>query len=159
MSVPHLDSRMIDGEKALLFGPYAGFSTKFLKNGSYFDLPASIKWTNLIPMISAGLDNIPLTKYLIHEVMQSEEEKLEALRNFMPTAKMKDWELEIAGQRVQVIKKDDEHGGVLEFGTEVVSAADGSLAVLLGASPGASTSVSIMLNVIKKCYNYQNPLL
>lgn len=152
MSVPHLDSRMIDGEKALLFGPYAGFSTKFLKNGSYFDLPTSIKWSNLIPMISAGLDNIPLTKYLIHEVMQSEEAKLEALRNFMPTAKMEDWELEIAGQRVQVIKKDDEHGGVLEFGTEVVSAADGSLAALLGASPGASTSVSIMLNVIKKCF-------
>ncbi|MFY7908979.1 MAG: malate:quinone oxidoreductase [Emticicia sp.] len=155
MSVPHLDSRMIDGEKALLFGPYAGFSTKFLKNGSYFDLPTSIKWSNLIPMISAGLDNIPLTKYLIHEVMQSEEAKLEALRNFMPTAKMEDWELEIAGQRVQVIKKDDEHGGVLEFGTEVVSAADGSLAALLGASPGASTSVSIMLNVIKKCFPIQ----
>lgn len=155
MSVPHLDSRMIDGEKALLFGPYAGFSTKFLKNGSYFDLPTSIKWSNLIPMISAGLDNIPLTKYLIHEVMQSEEAKLEALRNFMPTAKMEDWELEIAGQRVQVIKKDDEHGGVLEFGTEVVSAADGSLAALLGASPGASTSVLIMLNVIKKCFPIQ----
>lgn len=152
MSVPHLDSRMIDGEKALLFGPYAGFSTKFLKNGSYFDLPTSIKWSNLIPMISAGLDNIPLTKYLIHEVMQSEEAKLEALRNFMPTAKMEDWELEIAGQRVQVIKKDEEHGGVLEFGTEIVSAADGSLSALLGASPGASTSVSIMLNVIKECF-------
>lgn len=152
MSVPHLDSRMIDGEKALLFGPYAGFSTKFLKNGSYFDLPTSIKWANLIPMISAGLDNIPLTKYLIHEVMQSEEAKLEALRNFIPNAKMEDWQLEIAGQRVQVIKKDNEHGGVLEFGTEVVSAADGSLAALLGASPGASTSVSIMLNVIKKCF-------
>ena len=155
MSVPHLDSRMIDGEKALLFGPYAGFSTKFLKNGSYFDLPTSIKWSNLIPMISAGLDNIPLTKYLIHEVMQSEEAKLEALRNFMPTAQMEDWELEIAGQRVQVIKQDDEHGGVLEFGTEIVSAADGSLAALLGASPGASTSVSIMLNVIKKCFPAQ----
>lgn len=152
MSVPHLDSRMIDGEKALLFGPYAGFSTKFLKNGSYFDLPTSIKWSNLIPMISAGLDNVPLTKYLIQEVMQSEDAKLDALRNFMPTAKMEDWELEIAGQRVQVIKKDEEHGGVLEFGTEIVSAADGSLSALLGASPGASTSVSIMLNLIKKCF-------
>lgn len=155
MSVPHLDSRMIDGQKALLFGPYAGFSTKFLKNGSYFDLPTSIKWSNLIPMVSAGLHNIPLTKYLIHEVMQSEEEKLEALRNFMPTAKMEDWEIEIAGQRVQVIKKDEEYGGVLEFGTEIVSSADGSLAALLGASPGASTSVSIMLNVIKKCFPEQ----
>lgn len=152
MSVPHLDSRMIDGKRALLFGPYAGFSTKFLKNGSYFDLPTSIKWSNLLPMVSAGLKNIPLTKYLIHEVMQSDDEKLDALRNFMPTAVMEDWELEIAGQRVQVIKKDDKHGGVLEFGTEIVSAADGSLAALLGASPGASTSVSIMLNVIKKCF-------
>ena len=155
MSVPHLDSRMIDGNRALLFGPYAGFSTKFLKNGSYFDLPTSIKWSNLIPMISAGLDNIPLTKYLIHEVMQSEDDKLEALRNFMPMAKMEDWELEIAGQRVQVIKKDEEHGGILEFGTEIVSAADGSLSALLGASPGASTSVSIMLSVIKKCFPQQ----
>ena len=155
MSVPHLDSRMIDGEKALLFGPYAGFSTKFLKNGSYFDLLASIKLDNIIPMISAGLDNIPLTKYLIHEVTQSPEDKLESLRAFLPEAVMEDWEIEVAGQRVQIIKKDEEHGGVLEFGTEIVSAADGSISALLGASPGASISVMAMLNVIKKCFPEQ----
>ncbi len=152
MSVPHLDTRMIDGQKALLFGPYAGFSTKFLKNGSIFDLPLSIKANNIHPMVSAGLDNIPLTKYLIAQVRQKPEDRLDALREYFPEAKMEDWELEIAGQRVQVIKKDPEHGGILEFGTEVVSAADGSIAALLGASPGASTAVSIMLNLLKRCF-------
>lgn len=152
MSVPHLDTRMIDGQKALLFGPYAGFSTKFLKNGSFMDLPLSIKANNIRPMVSAGLDNIPLTKYLIAQVRQKPEDRLEALREYFPEAKMEDWELEIAGQRVQVIKKDPEHGGILEFGTEVVSAADGSIAALLGASPGASTAVSIMLNLLKRCF-------
>ncbi len=152
MSVPHLDTRMIDGQKALLFGPYAGFSTKFLKNGSIFDLPMSIKANNIHPMVSAGLDNIPLTKYLIAQVRQKPEDRLDALREYFPDAAMKDWELEIAGQRVQVIKKDPVHGGILEFGTEVVSAADGSIAALLGASPGASTAVSIMLNLLKRCF-------
>jgi malate dehydrogenase (quinone) len=152
MSVPHLDTRMIDGQKALLFGPYAGFTTKFLKNGSFMDLPLSIKANNIVPMVSAGLDNIPLTKYLIAQVRQKPEDRLEALREYFPEAKMEDWELEIAGQRVQVIKKDPEHGGILEFGTEVVSAADGSIAALLGASPGASTAVSIMLNLLKRCF-------
>ena len=154
MSVPHLDTRMIDGKKALLFGPYAGFSTKFLKKGSLLDLPLSITLDNLRPMISVGLHNMPLTKYLIEQVLQSMDDKLDALREYLPLAQKEDWELEIAGQRVQVIKKDPthEHGGVLEFGTEVVSASDGSLAALLGASPGASTAVSIMLDVLSHCF-------
>ncbi|WP_343671603.1 malate:quinone oxidoreductase [Chitinophaga sp.] len=152
MSVPHLDTRMIDGKKALLFGPYAGFSTKFLKNGSWLDLPRSIKFNNIRPMLAAGLDNLPLTKYLIDQVRQSPEERLEALQAFLPEAKIEDWELEVAGQRVQVIKKDPEHGGILEFGTEVVSAADGTIAALLGASPGASTAVSIMLELLNRCF-------
>lgn len=152
MSVPHLDTRFIDGERALLFGPYAGFSTKFLKKGSYFDLPASIKLSNIRPMLSAGLDNLPLTKYLITEVMKKPKDKLDALRQFMPTARMEDWEIEKAGQRVQVIKKHPVHGGILEFGTEVVSSADGSIAALLGASPGASTSVAVMINLLKRCF-------
>ncbi len=152
MSVPHLDTRYIDGKQALLFGPYAGFSTKFLKKGSYFDLPASIKLSNIRPMLSAGLDNLPLTKYLITEVMKKPQDKLDALKQFMPTAEMEDWEIEKAGQRVQVIKKDPKHGGILEFGTEVVSSADGSIAALLGASPGASTSVAIMINLLKRCF-------
>jgi malate dehydrogenase (quinone) len=152
MSVPHLDTRMINGEKALLFGPYAGFSTKFLKEGSYFDLFKSIQADNILPMIAAGLDNIPLTKYLIDQVKQSPEERLEALRKFVPNAQLEDWQLEIAGQRVQVIKKDKKSVGVLEFGTEVITSSDGSIAALLGASPGASTAVSIMLSLIEKCF-------
>ncbi|WP_262512412.1 malate:quinone oxidoreductase [Dyadobacter luteus] len=152
MSVPHLDTRMIDGKKALLFGPYAGFSTKFLKNGSYLDLPLSIKLNNIKPMLAAGIHNIPLTKYLIDQVRQSPQDRLAALDDYVPGAKLEDWVLETAGQRVQVIKKDKDAGGVLEFGTEMVTAADGSLAALLGASPGASTSVSIMVELIHKCF-------
>jgi len=155
MSVPHLDTRMIDGKKALLFGPYAGFSTRFLKHGSLLDLPLSIKINNIRPMISAGLDNLQLTKYLIDQVRQSPEDRMVALREYLPTAKMEDWELETAGQRVQVIKKDEKHGGILEFGTEVVTAADGSIAALLGASPGASTAVSIMLTLMERCFKDQ----
>ena len=153
MSVPHLDSRIINGKKELLFGPFAGFSTKFLKNGSYFDLPKSIEWHNMVPMLSAGWHNLPLTKYLIQQVTQSDEERFHALQAYYPEAKIEDWELVIAGQRVQVIKKDKEEGGVLEFGTELVCAADGSLAGLLGASPGASTSVSVMLKVLQNCFS------
>lgn len=152
MSVPHLDTRFINGKRELLFGPYAGFTTKFLKNGSFFDLPLSLKVNNLHPMLAAGVKNIPLTQYLINQVRQSPDERVEALRQYYPEARSEDWELEVAGQRVQVIKKDPKHGGVLEFGTEVVAGADGSLAALLGASPGASTAVSIMINLLERCF-------
>jgi malate dehydrogenase (quinone) len=152
MSVPHLDTRMMDGKKALLFGPYAGFSTKFLKNGSYFDLPLSIEMHNIWPMLAAGSNNFDLTKYLIKQVFQSMDERMDFLKLYYPNARDEDWELAIAGQRVQIIKKDEDEGGVLKFGTEVVKSADGSLAALLGASPGASTCVSIMLDVLKQCF-------
>ncbi|MDI6050238.1 malate:quinone oxidoreductase [Flavobacterium sp. XS2P24] len=152
MSVPHIDSRMINGERQLLFGPFAGFSTRFLKNGSYSDLPLSIKPDNIIPMLAAGIKNIPLTKYLIEQVRQSPKDRINALREYVPGARSKDWKLERAGQRVQVIKKDEKEGGILEFGTEVITTADGSLAVLLGASPGASTAVSIMVDLIGRCF-------
>lgn len=155
MSVPHLDTRVIDGKHALLFGPYAGFSTKFLKEGSYLDLIESLRADNIIPMLGAGVHNIDLTKYLIEQVRQSPEDRFKALLEFMPTAKMEDWKLAIAGQRVQVIKKDRHQGGILEFGTEVVASADGSIAALLGASPGASTSVPIMLDLIQRCFGEQ----
>ncbi len=155
MSVPHLDTRMIGGEKALLFGPFAGFSTKFLKQGSFMDLPLSIEFDNIYPMLSAGWHNLDLTKYLIKQVAQSDEDRMDALKEYLPNAVAEDWELAIAGQRVQIIKKDEEEGGVLEFGTEIVAAADGSLAALLGASPGASTSVSVMIDVLKKCFPIQ----
>jgi malate dehydrogenase (quinone) len=152
MSVPHLDTRIINGKKELLFGPFAGFSTKFLKHGSSFDLLESLEFSNLFPMLSAGWHNLPLTKYLIDQVRQSPEERLEALKQFVPDAKLEDWVLENAGQRVQVIKKDEEEGGKLEFGTEIVNATDGTIAALLGASPGASTSVSIILDVLHRCF-------
>lgn len=145
MSVPHLDTRVIDGKRELLFGPFAGFSTKFLKHGSYLDLPLSIGPGNLFSMLEAGATNIPLTRYLIGQVLQSEADRVSALRDFVPTVQGSDWKLEIAGQRVQIIK-----AGKLEFGTEVIRSADGSLAALLGASPGASTAVSIMLGLVEK---------
>jgi len=152
MSVPHLDTRVIDNKHELLFGPFAGFSTKFLKQGSLMDLPLSIRASNIAPMLATGAHNIPLIRYLVKQVIQSPQDRLNALREFIPDAKMEDWELREAGQRVQVIKKDAKEIGVLEFGTEVVSAVDGSLAALLGASPGASTSVSIMLGLLEKCF-------
>ena len=155
MSVPHLDTRMLDGQKSLLFGPYAGFSTKFLKFGSYFDLPLSIEVHNIWPLLSAGIKNFALTKYLVKQVIQSPEDRFEMLKKYYPDAHFDDWELVQAGQRVQIIKKDDEEGGVLKFGTEIVCDDDGSLAALLGASPGASTSVSIMIDVLKTCFPEQ----
>jgi len=152
MSVPHLDTRFIDNKRMLLFGPFAGFSPKFLKTGSNFDLISSVKTYNLVTMLAAGVKNVSLTKYLIQQVMLSKEQRMEELREFIPNAKSEDWDLIVAGQRVQVIKDTSGGKGTLQFGTEVISSADGSLAALLGASPGASTAVSVMLELIKKCF-------
>lgn len=152
MSVPHLDTRFINGERSLLFGPFAGFSPKFLKFGSVFDLLTSVKPHNLTTMMAAGVNNMSLTRYLIGQVMLSKEERLAELREFVPTARLEDWELLVAGQRVQIIKDTPQARGTLQFGTEVISAADGSIAALLGASPGASTAVSVMLEVLERCF-------
>ncbi|QYK64819.1 malate:quinone oxidoreductase [Paenibacillus sp. S25] len=152
MSVPHLDTRYISNQKALLFGPFAGFSPKFLKTGSNLDLIGSVKPNNLITMLAAGAKEMALTKYLIQQVMLSNEKRLEELREFIPNAKIEDWGIVVAGQRVQVIKDTEGGKGTLQFGTEVVSAADGSVAALLGASPGASTAVHVMLEVLEKCF-------
>jgi malate dehydrogenase (quinone) len=151
MSVPHLDTRIIEGKPALLFGPFAGFSTKFLKQGSWFDLLASVQRNNLKSMLGAGMHNMDLTRYLIGEVLQSHRQRMDYLRQFFPLAKDDEWTLSTAGQRVQIIKH-----GKLEFGTEIVTATDGSLAALLGASPGASTSVQAMMGVIQRCFKDRN---
>jgi len=152
MSVPHLDTRIINGEPALLFGPFAGFTTRFLKQGSVFDLFGSVKPTNLRPMLSVSKSNMDLTRYLIGEVFQSHSERVSSLRNFFPDAQEEDWKLQSAGQRVQIIKQVAGGGGKLEFGTEIVAAKDGTLAALLGASPGASTAAHAMIDVIERCF-------
>lgn len=156
MSVPHLDTRFIDNKKSLLFGPFAGFSPKFLKTGSNMDLFASVKLHNITTLLAAGVKEMSLTKYLIQQLLLSKEQRMKELREFIPNAKSEDWDIVVAGQRVQVIKDTKAGGkGTLQFGTEVVSAADGSIAALLGASPGASTAVHVMLEVIKKCFPQQ----
>ncbi|MGE6555297.1 malate:quinone oxidoreductase [Exiguobacterium artemiae] len=157
MSVPHLDTRYIDGQKSLLFGPFAGFSPKFLKTGSNLDLITSVKPNNVLTMLAAGAKEMGLTKYLIEQVLLSTEQRMNELREFIPNAKTEDWDVVVAGQRVQVIKDTPQGKGTLQFGTEVVSAADGSVAALLGASPGASTAVPVMLEVLAKCFPDQLP--
>ena len=151
MSVPHLDTRWINGKRSLLFGPFAGFSSNFLKYGSKLDLFRSIKPNNFFSMLQAGIDNIDLGKYLLNQLIQTKEERIETLKRFLPLVSPRDWKLSVAGQRVQIIKQTAK-GGVLKMGTEVVTASDGSLAALLGASPGASTAVTIMIEVLNRCW-------
>jgi malate dehydrogenase (quinone) len=157
MSVPHLDTRVINRKPWLLFGPFAGWSPKFLKQGKVTDLPFSVKPNNLVSMLGVGLTEMGLLKYLIGQLLLSESARVDALREFAPSVKDSDWELDIAGQRVQVIRKAKGKGGVLEFGTTVLSAADGSIAGLLGASPGASTAVPAMLDVMQRCFSNRYP--
>ena len=152
MSVPHLDTRVVDGEASLLFGPFATFSPKFLKHGRITDIVAQVRPHNLWPMLKVAVDNPSLISYLVSELLKNHKKKVDSLRTFMPTAKDEDWELIQAGQRAQVMKKDPKKGGVLQFGTEVVTSADGTIAGLLGASPGASTAASIMLGLLKTCF-------
>ena len=152
MTVPHLDTRFVNGERSLLFGPFAGFSPKFLKTGSNLDLIRSVKPNNIVTMLTAGVKEFNLTKYLVSQLMLSHKDRMNDLRIFLPNARDEDWEVVIAGQRVQVIKDTEDSKGNLQFGTEVITSDDGSLAALLGASPGASTSVDIMFDVLQRCY-------
>jgi malate dehydrogenase (quinone) len=152
MSVPHLDTRVIGGKRSLLFGPYAGFSTKFLKHGSYSDLFRSIEPGNTLPMLAVARDDWRLAEYLIGQVLQTGSHQFAVLRQFFPEAQRRDWREAVAGQRVQVIKPDPSHTGVLEFGTELVGGADNSIVALLGASPGASTAAFIAFQVLEKCF-------
>jgi len=152
MSVPHLDTRVLDGKTVLLFGPFATWSTKFLKNGSYFDILKATTPSNIIPQMQVGAHEFALVKYLAQQLEQSRADKLAALRRYMPEAKDEDWRLWQAGQRVQIIKKTADQGGVLKLGTEVVVSDDRSVSALLGASPGGSTSPAIMLSLLEKVF-------
>ena len=152
MSVPHLDTRVLDGKRVILFGPFATFSTKFLKEGSYLDLLTSTTTHNIWPMTKVGIREYPLVEYLAGQLMLSDDDRFNALKEYFPNAKKEDWRLWQAGQRVQIIKRDEEQGGVLKLGTEVVSSADNTIAGLLGASPGASTAAPIMLTVLQKVF-------
>lgn len=152
MSVPHIDTRILDGKRVVLFGPFATFSTKFLKNGSLWDLLSSTTPSNFMPMVNVGLDNFDLVKYLISQVMLSDGDRFDALKAYYPQAKKADWRLWQAGQRVQIIKRDEDKGGVLRLGTEVVSDKEGTVAALLGASPGASTAAPIMLHLMETVF-------
>ncbi|MDN3224181.1 malate dehydrogenase (quinone) [Pseudomonas nunensis] len=155
MSVPHLDTRVLDGKRVILFGPFATFSTKFLKEGSYLDLLTSTTTHNIWPMTKVGIKEYPLVEYLAGQLMLSDEDRMNALKEYFPNAKAEDWRLWQAGQRVQIIKRDEAAGGVLKLGTEIVASADGSIAGLLGASPGASTAAPIMLSVLQKVFKDQ----
>lgn len=152
MSVPHLDARFLDGKRVVLFGPFATFSTRFLKNGSLFDLLSTTTTSNVMPMVHVGLDNFDLVKYLIGQVMLSDDDRFAALKEYYPNARKEDWTLIQAGQRVQIIKKDADKGGVLKLGTEIVTDQQKTIAALLGASPGASTAAPITLNVMKALF-------
>ena len=152
MSVPHLDTRIIGGKRSLLFGPYAGFSSKFLKHGSYLDLVESIEPGNVLPMLAVARDDWRLSEYLIGQVLQTAAHQFAALQDFYPEATRDDWRQAVAGQRVQIIKPDPAHTGTLEFGTELVASADKSLLAPLGASPGASTAAFIAMEVLQTCF-------
>ncbi|WP_259047396.1 malate dehydrogenase (quinone) [Klebsiella sp. BIGb0407] len=155
MSVPHLDARVIDGKQVVLFGPFATFSTKFLKNGSVFDLLSTTTFGNVLPMSNVGIDNFDLVKYLVSQVMLDDEDRFAALKEYYPNARKEDWKLIQAGQRVQIIKKDEQKGGILKLGTEIVIDKEKTVAALLGASPGASTAAPIALNVLKQMFPEQ----
>ncbi|MDH6678561.1 malate dehydrogenase (quinone) [Rhodococcus sp. LBL1] len=152
MSVPHLDRRLVDGRPALMFGPYATFSTKLLKHGRLRDLFTTIRFHNIAPLMAVGVQNLGLVRYLVGQLAASRRRKLAELERFYPTADPADWELIQAGQRAQLIKPDRRKVGVLTFGTEMVTGADGTIAGLLGASPGASVAPPLMADLLTECF-------
>jgi malate dehydrogenase (quinone) len=113
-----------------------------------------MRWDNIASLIKVGLYNIPLVKYLMQQGTQSMNTRMKELRNFYPDAKDEDWELIDAGIRVQAIKKEDGDAGIVHFGTEVLSSSDKSISALLGASPGASVSVNIILEIIRENFGH-----
>ena len=153
MAVPHLDSRILDGKKTLLFGPFAAWTTKFLhRKGSIWDLPGSVRLHNLTTLLKIGASNLPLVRYLVQQGTQSMADRMAVLHIFYPAAQASDWKLIDAGIRVQAIKKTDGEAGIVHYGTEVITDSERTISALLGASPGASVCVHIVLEVIKKCF-------
>ncbi|WP_025097106.1 malate dehydrogenase (quinone) [Burkholderia sp. A1] len=152
MSVPHLDTRIVGGKRSVLFGPYAGFSTRFLKEGSYLDLFKSIRPANILPMLDVARHSLELEEYLVGQIVQTPYQMFETLRGFYPEARQEDWREAVAGQRVQIIKGNGKGGGELEFGTELVASQDKSIVALMGASPGASTAAHIAIEVLESCF-------
>jgi len=155
MAVPHLDTRMLDGKRSLLFGPFASWTTKFLHGkGSWTDLPGSIRPHNLATLLKIGATNIPLVRYLIQQGTQSMQDRMDVLHVFHPGAKVEDWKLIDGGIRVQAIKKTDGEAGIVHYGTEVITDPEKTISALLGASPGASVSVNIVLEVVRNCFSH-----
>ncbi|MFD4365953.1 malate dehydrogenase (quinone) [Rhodococcus sp. NPDC058521] len=152
MSVPHLDKRVVSGASSIMFGPYATFDTKLLKHGRVTDLFTTIRPRNVPVLLAVGARNPSLVRYLVGQVLSSRRRKFAELCRFVPDADPADWELIRAGQRAQVVKPDRREVGVLTFGTELVTGADGTIAGLLGASPGASTAPSIMVDLLARCF-------
>ncbi|MGY4103344.1 malate dehydrogenase (quinone) [Nocardia sp. R16R-3T] len=155
MSVPHMDKRVVDGRQSLLFGPYATFSTRLLKHGRLTDLFTTLRLRNIAVLLAAGLQNLALVGYLIGQLLSTRRHKFAQLQRFYPAADPADWYLVQAGQRAQLVKPDPDRVGVLTFGTELVTGADGTIAGLLGASPGASTAPAIMLDLLTRCFPHE----
>jgi malate dehydrogenase (quinone) len=157
MSVPHLDRRSVNGETSLLFGPYASFSTRLLKHGALTDLFRTVRLRNIGVLLSAGVGNASLARYLVEQHLSSRRRRFAELRRFYPQARAADWRLVRAGQRAQLVKPGRGGRGVLTFGTELVTAADGAIAGLLGASPGASTAPAVMADLLARCFPEHQP--
>ena len=158
MSVPHLDPRVIDGDHSLMFGPYAGFSPKFLKAGSMFDLPRSVKPNNLGSMLGVARTELALTRYLVNELLQSGADRHQTLRAFVPDgrrARLGDDHRRPARPGHQAGPGDrPRRAPVRHRGRRRRRRHDRRPARRL---PGASTAVSAMLDLLERCFPDRMP--
>ena len=153
ISVPHLDRRAVDGREHLMFGPYATFSTRLLKHGRRTDLFGTLRWNNLHVLAAALAQNLGLVRFLVKQLLASDRDKLAQLRRLYPGASSRDWEVIHAGQRAQLVVPDRRRVGRMQlWGTKLTVTGDGSMAGLLGASPGASTAVPIMVDLLQRAF-------
>ncbi|WP_076478429.1 malate dehydrogenase (quinone) [Williamsia sterculiae] len=152
MSVPHLDRRVVDGTPHLMFGPYATFSTKLLTRGRWTDFFTTVRSHNMVVILAAMVQNVSLIRYLIGQLAARPRHRFRQLQRYYPRARRDQWTLVAAGQRAQLITPDRRRIGVIQQGTELIVSADGSMSGLLGASPGASTAVPIMVDLLRRCF-------